>query len=148
MIRLFIIFCLFSTTVFARPQANWAALFGKRFQEFKFNITTSDPKQSMELTFLDTFPCYRDASWGRSNFKVDNRRQAYIKIRCIYPPEWVRFAFKDEKVQTAPLGFKADADGIIECLTEPTERKSKFNYDIDLTDCHEEILPDSFTENK
>lgn len=137
-----------TTEVIARPQANWPALFGKRFQATKINMSTSDSKQKLALTFLDAFPCYRDASWGRSTFRVSEGRKAYIEIRCIYPPIFVKFAFEDKKVRTSPLGFKADAHGILECPMDKSERKSKFNYEIDLANCYEEPIADPLLENR
>ncbi len=135
-----------SSIIFARPRANWQYLFGKRFKTIRLEVSTLDKKKSISLTSLDTFPCYNDSYWRNSDFKVKENRRAFIKIHCIYPPESVRFAFKDKKKKKSALGRNSEVDGIMSCLINKSE-KNKFKINIE-EDCYEEVLPDSFTENK
>ncbi|MHA1575269.1 MAG: hypothetical protein ACTSXL_03915 [Alphaproteobacteria bacterium] len=144
----FLIFLIFPAIIFARPQANWSKIFGKRFQKTRIELSTTDKEKNMYLAFLDSFPCYKNSHWGNSYFRVRDYKKAFLKIYCIFPPTSIRFAYNDKR-KKSELNDRAEADGMLRCLLKKDEEAPDNFYKINIKeDCYEENFPDTFYENK
>lgn len=148
-IKFFVFIFFLSFSGWARPQANWPSLFGQPFKDYKITMVSTDETRAFQLTFLDSFPCYRDASWTRSDFRVDSLRQAYLKIYCVFKPDSLKFAYKDsKKIKPSLVTSRAQVEGVLNCPFPlgSTERQSMDSYQIDVKDCYVEDLSAAFPD--
>jgi len=111
---------IFSTTV------DWAAVTGKSLGQYTGKVKGVDKalvKQGLVLYYLDSFPCYGEASSVRVWLSPKGKSDQDLRLVCVYKPETVSFAWRN----AAEDAIDARTTGII---TRPLDGDRYFTIDI------------------
>ena len=112
--------CIFSTTV------DWEGVTGFSLHQYTGKIGGTDRdfvKQGLVLYYLDSFPCYGEASNVRVWLSPNGKPDQDLRLVCIYKPEKISFAWRNATADA----MDAKTTGMITC---PIEGDRHFTIDI------------------
>lgn len=111
---------VFSTTV------DWAAVTGRYLEQYIGKVKGNNKslvKQGLVLYYLDSFPCYGEASNVRVWLSPNGKSDQELRLVCVYKPEKISFAWRN----AAEDALDARTTGILDC---PIEGDRYFTIDI------------------
>jgi hypothetical protein len=114
---------LFSTTV------DWQAVTGLSLSQYTGKVKGVDRafvKDGLVLYYLDSFPCYGEASNVRVWLSPNGKSNHDLRIVCVYKPETISFAWRNADEEA----LDARTTGIITCPVKGDKR-----FEIDISKC-------------
>ena len=111
---------IFSTTV------DWEAVTGLRLNQYVGKIGGINRdlvRQGLVLYYLDSFPCYGEASNVRVWLSPDGKPDQDLRLVCIYKPDTISFAWRNATAEAT----EARTTGMLTC---PIDGDRYFTIDI------------------
>ena len=117
---------VFSTTV------DWEAVTGLSLHQYTGTIKGVDRKfvkQGLVLYYLDSFPCYGEASNVRVWLSPNGKSDQSLRLVCVYKPEKISFAWRNADQDA----MDARTTGMITCPI-----KGDRDFTIDISKCEKD----------